>query len=170
MFNMRAFKQAGVYDHIFRKEAKLWTALAECSETITPRLYEVFHCGNYGLIVSDKWAGDLMYLLKRHPEFREEDKLRGIYDTLRQLLTRLHQCGYVHGKMETRSIVYTMSAEGPVFHLINFQHARKTKRDRARQKDFRELKHVFEELRLLISTEEVHDLLPIHVKHDATNL
>jgi len=166
LFNLRAFKRAGVYEDQFRKEVKVWTDLAQCQPDITPTLHQSFFCGRYGLLVSDNWTGDLVDFLQTHEDFRSGTKFQQLCDAVHHMVSDLHSCGYVHGKLNTRAVVFDTNGDGPRFHLINYEHARKTTRARSKAKDLRQLNHMFEELHQLYRHAEVHEILPLHLQYD----
>lgn len=178
MFNIRVYKKAGIYRHAFNKEVKVWTHLKTCKSAVTPKLHDTFFCkhahNSYGFIVSDMWSGDLTSFWKMYPESRTHVEMDKLHTRLKQLVSDLHSCGYTHGDLTTRAIVFfcpsVPTIEACKFHLINFKCARKTTRTSAQEKDYRDLQQLMDEVSLVFRTGNVHTGLPIQLQTDMAKL
>jgi len=103
---------------LFRHEIRVLRDLEKLHLNISPHVHQMFACGLYGLVVMDKWDGDLLELIFSQRHFTEI-ALRHLYMKVRDIVSKLHQAGWVHGRINFQNIIF----RGEQLGLVSWAHA-----------------------------------------------
>jgi RIO-like serine/threonine protein kinase len=110
---------------LFRHEVNILKDLQEQKLDIMPRIHTIFTCNRYGLVVMDRWQGDLLELLFSHHQNMTQETLQKIYQQLRFQVETLHRAGYVHGRINFHNIVFQVLPPNNFrLGLVSWAHAR----------------------------------------------
>lgn len=124
--------------HKFHKQLQIYKHLNECN--VTPRVYKSFECGNYNMMVLDRWHGDLSHYLN-------QATLETVKQDLYDLLKRLHSCGYVYsGKFDVHSFIYIIRNGKIDWLLHRVEKIRKLQHPMLKDYDFKNLELFLEQL------------------------
>lgn len=157
---------------LFRHECRVLKELEEHKLNITPHLYSLFSCGRYGLIVMDKWDGDMLELIFSHQHFTME-ALQTLYHKVRFMVETLHKAGWSHGRINFHNIIFQHFEGGLRLGLVSWAHARAfsnrhqpNHRDMVLIKsDINDVDVMFMELFQTINALNNHEPLPLNLPH-----
>jgi hypothetical protein len=150
---------------LFRHEVRILKDIEEKKLNIIPHLYSLFSCGRYGLVVMDKWDGDLLELIFNH-NYASVDHLQRLYHMTRHMLEHLHNAGWSHGRITFHNVIFQMQSEGFRLGLVNWTHAKSLpvgSEERNRiliQKDLNQIDIMFMELYQMIEALKNHESPP----------
>jgi hypothetical protein len=77
----------------FAHELRVLQKLGDQKVDFVPRVHTAFLCKDYGLLVQDKWDGDVLDLL-----YKNEHMLEEVYDAAQLMMRELHRAGFSYGK------------------------------------------------------------------------
>jgi len=150
---------------LFRHETRILKDIQQKKLNIIPHLYSSFACGRYGLVVMDKWDGDILELIFAH-KYATPEHLQKLYGMAQHTLEHLHTAGWVHGNITFHNIIFQMQSEGFRLGLVNWSHAKALsphhdERDQLLiKRDLNDIDIMFMEITQMIDAMKHHEALP----------
>jgi hypothetical protein len=153
------------HSHVeFAHELKILELLSNHKVDFIPKVHTAFLCDNYGLLVQDKWNGDILDLLFS----QKEPDLKSAYDMSLLMLKELHKLGLCYGKMDFQNLIYvvdhSLTTKPFRLGLQDWRRAR-PRTDILVEQDEAQLKLLFSELQAGINALKERSKIPDHLPH-----
>lgn len=159
----------------FAHELRTLKQIQDAQADFVPAVHTAFLCKNYGLLVQEKWSGDILDLLFAQKEDRVEETFQRAHHQAQVMMAELHRLRLCYGrnKIDFRNVIYCAKPDCPDvmksqhgFHLgLQDWRGARTASDAFIAQDMHQINVLFMEIAHLVQSMRHKRPIPDHVPH-----